>query len=112
MFNHFKFMRGDFFLKKRDEDSELHRVVKSLDDLDARATTGAERAFLRGLGGGCTLPVGAHAWRESGQLKLLGFVGSNTGGLSLRGEVTGGDPEALGEKLAAQMLSEGARELL
>ena len=56
--------------------------------------------------------MGAHAWRESGQLKLLGFVGSNTGGLSLRGEVTGGDPEALGEKLAAQMLSEGARELL
>ena len=104
--------QGALAVQMRDEDSELHRVVKSLDEPDARATTGAERAFLRGLGGGCTLPVGAHAWRESGQLKLLGFVGSNTGGLSLRGEVTGGDPEALGEKLAAQMLSEGARELL
>ena len=56
--------------------------------------------------------MGAHAWRESGQLKLLGFVGSNTGSLSLKAEVTGDDPEALGEKLAAQMLSDGARELL
>ena len=57
-------------------------------------------------------PVGAHAWREADQLKLLGFVGSNNSAPSLRAEVTGGDPQALGEKLAAYMLSAGARDLL
>ena len=104
--------QGALAVQMRDEDSELHRVVKSLDNPDARVTSGAERAFLRGLGGGCTLPVGAHAWRESDQLRLLGFVGSNNGSPSLRAEVTGGEPQALGEKLAAYMLSAGARDLL
>ena len=104
--------QGALAVQMRDEDSELHRVVKSLDNPDARVTSGAERAFLRGLGGGCTLPVGAHAWREADQLKLLGFVGSNNSAPSLRAEVTGGDPQALGEKLAAYMLSAGARDLL
>ena len=104
--------QGALAVQMRDEDSELHRVVKSLDDPDARVTSGAERAFLRGLGGGCALPVGAHAWREYDQLRLLGFVGSNNGGPSLRAEVKGGDPEALGEKLAEYMLSAGARDLL
>ena len=104
--------QGALAVQMRDEDSELHRVIKGLDNPDARATSGAERVFLRGLGGGCALPVGAHAWRESDQLKLLGFVGSKNGGPSLREEVTGADPQALGEELAAHMISAGARDLL
>ena len=104
--------QGALAVQMRDGESELHRVVRGLDDLNARATSGAERAFLRGLGGGCTLPVGAYAWRESGKLKLLGFVGSNNGESALRAEVMGEDPEALGKRLAEQLLSVGARDLL
>lgn len=39
-------------------------VVASLDDADIRMAVATERAFLRGVGGGCTTPVGAHASME------------------------------------------------
>lgn len=35
--------------------------VVALDDADIRREVTAERAFLRGVGGGCTTPIGAHA---------------------------------------------------
>ena len=38
-------------------------LVAALDDPEARATTAAERAFLRELGAGCAAPVGAYARR-------------------------------------------------
>ena len=104
--------QGALAVQMRDEDSRLHQVVRTLDDPSASTTARAERSFLRGLGGGCALPVGAHAWQESGQLRLLGFVGSSDGSSSLKAEVTGDDAEALGARLAEQMLSAGARDLL
>lgn len=36
-------------------------LVASLDDINVRLAVATERAFLRGVGGGCTTPVGAHA---------------------------------------------------
>ena len=36
-------------------------VARELDDPDVRLATTIERAFLQGVGGGCTTPIGAHA---------------------------------------------------
>lgn len=36
-------------------------IVARLDDGDIRKAVATERAFLRGVGGGCTTPIGAHA---------------------------------------------------
>jgi uroporphyrinogen-III synthase len=36
-------------------------IVSRLDDADIRLAVAAERSFLRGVGGGCTTPIGAHA---------------------------------------------------
>ena len=40
------------------------RSLAAIDDAGVRAVVAAERAFLAELGGGCTLPVGAHAVAE------------------------------------------------
>ena len=57
----------------------------------ARAVT-AERAFLAALGGGCNVPLGAHAFAAGDQLELVAFVAAADGSALLRGERRGSDP--------------------
>jgi hydroxymethylbilane synthase len=45
-------------------------LVAALDHAPTRAAVEAERACVAELGGGCTVPVAAHAWYEDGQLRL------------------------------------------
>lgn len=74
----------------------------------------AERAFLRRLGGGCQLPVGARAWTDDDQIRLLGVVCEIDGRRLYRGEITGSakDAERLGRELAERLLKNGAAEVL
>jgi hydroxymethylbilane synthase len=98
----------------RDGDRELREVVASLDDPDARATTTAERACLRELGGGCARPIGAHAWYDDDDdvVRMVAFVGSADGKRMVRVPGLGFDPEELGRELASTLLARGAAELL
>jgi hydroxymethylbilane synthase len=67
---------------------------------------GAERAFLEALGGGCNMPLGAHAIARGARLRLVAFV-ADEGGLR-RGEREGEDGEALGRALAEALRERGA----
>jgi hydroxymethylbilane synthase len=44
--------------------------VAAVDHAPTRAAVDAERASVAELGGGCTVPVAAHAWHEDGELRL------------------------------------------
>jgi hydroxymethylbilane synthase len=74
----------------------------------------AERAFLRGLGGGCLVPIGALGVTRGASIHLRGCVLTVDGSRRIDGEMTGlaADPEALGQQLADKLLRLGARELL
>lgn len=88
--------------------------------LDHAATVlavSAERAFLTGLGGGCSLPIAALAELHETQLVLRGRVCSLDGQQVI--DVTGFIPmpdvsgaQALGMSLAKRALDEGARQIL
>lgn len=58
-------------------------VVASLDDADIRTAVMVERAFLRGVGGGCSTPIGAHAVVERmhgiATIRFWGMLGSDDG---------------------------------
>lgn len=58
-------------------------VIASLDDADIRTAVMIERAFLRGVGGGCTTPIGAHAVIEHmhgiATVRFWGMLGSDDG---------------------------------
>jgi len=64
------------------------------------------------LGGGCQVPVGAHATLENGAVHLRAVVASPDGGRLVRGNLTGSDPELTGSRLGEQLLSQGARDIL
>jgi hydroxymethylbilane synthase len=79
-----------------------------------RAAVTAERAVLAELGGGCQVPVGAHAVIEDGFLRLDAVVVASDGSRLIRKRSYGPAAEAarLGAELARALLAAGAREIL
>jgi len=74
----------------------------------------AERAFLKALGGGCQVPIGAYAELKSNGLYLSGFVGSPDGTITFAKRVRGSkkDAEKLGKALAKDILKAGGKKVL
>jgi hydroxymethylbilane synthase len=89
-------------------------ICAQLEDAGTRAEGEAERAVLRTLGGGCQVPIGAHARSSGGELRLLGVVASPDGTRILRREASGPalDAVRLGQELGNQLLANGGREIL
>jgi hydroxymethylbilane synthase len=88
--------------------------VDLLDDPAARATITAERSLLQTLGGGCQVPIGAHASIVDETLRLRAIVASPDGAVLIRQQSEGPVSEAadLGARLAESMIEGGAREIL
>lgn len=74
----------------------------------------AERAVSRALAGSCEVPLGAYAVNQDGQLWLRGFVATPDGTRFAHAELRGAasEAEALGQKLAEDLLAQGAEEIL
>ena len=74
----------------------------------------AERAYLRVLEGGCSIPVFALANLEGDQLKLSGGIVSLDGKTRISIEVNGSSdqPEELGKMLADRVFSAGGKVIL
>ena len=72
----------------------------------------AERAMLRALEGGCRVPVGASSAIEGSAVRLSGIVVSPDGALVYRGEAEGEEPEKVGQRLARDLLEQGAAVVL
>jgi hydroxymethylbilane synthase len=72
----------------------------------------AERAMLRALEGGCRVPVGASSDARGNVVRLRGVVISPDGALVYRGEAEGEEPEEVGERLARDLLEQGAAVVL
>jgi hydroxymethylbilane synthase len=108
--------QGALATQCRADDAVILAVFAALDDATARACTDAERAFLGGLGGGCSLPIGAHCTPSAdGSLRLVGFVGSTTNGagaIRVSGSGARADAGTLGSRLARDAIDAGALELL
>jgi hydroxymethylbilane synthase len=104
--------QGAIALECRDGDGAVREAVAPLDHAPTARAVAAERAFLEALGGGCNVPLGAHAFGVDGGLELVAFVAAVEGAGLLRGERRGSDPRDLGRALAEDLMSRGADALL
>jgi len=104
--------QGVLGVQCRADDERTLSLLAAVEDPNARAAAQAERAFLAGLGGGCSIPVAAYAQASGAGLHLRGLVASPDGSRILRVEATGADPRALGQSLAEEALARGAASLL
>ncbi len=106
--------QGAIGIEIRTDDSAAMNVVTKLDHEATRVACTAERALLRALGGGCQLPIAAHAVVRDYKLRLDGLVASHDGKRIVRDHIAGlaEDAETLGGDLANRLLEQGAKELL
>ena len=105
--------QGALGLEGRDGDPAIGAIA-FLHHLPTAAEVLSEREFLRRLGGGCQIPVGARAWVHGDQIRLMGMVAEVDGGRLFREEILGSvqDAEGLGRELAERLLKKGADEVL
>jgi len=115
--------QGALAVECREDDADSRRALSAIDDPAGHVLVGSERAFLAELGGGCTLPVGAHAeWVDAGPsrgggaggstIRLTGMLASADGVVVLRHQSTGDRPDELGRAVARYLLDgAGGRDL-
>jgi hydroxymethylbilane synthase len=106
--------QGALGLECRADDRVTLALLDPLNDWPTRQAVLAERALLRGLGGGCLLPIGASTRVQGNQLLLRGTVLAPDGKERVTAERSGATSEAVqvGQQLAERLLASGARELL
>jgi len=104
--------QGAIALECRQDDTEMVALAALLHHEPTARAVGAERALLAALEGGCNVPLGAHASAAEGGLRLRAFVARPDGSSLLRAEGTGDEPVSLGRRVAEDLLTRGARQLI
>lgn len=100
--------QGALAVECRSDDAATRALVAQIEHVPTRRCIDAERGFLAGLGGDCSLPAGAHAILTGDRVRVEGVVASPDGRKLLRHEVSGPatDGAALGHSLANHLLHE------
>ncbi|MDT7540912.1 MAG: hydroxymethylbilane synthase [Acidobacteriota bacterium] len=104
--------QGALGIETRLRDSETNELVSLLEHEPTRAACTAERALLFALGGGCQVPIAAHATVAGSRLRLEALV---AGGRRIIRETIEDDTShaaRAGEELAGRLREQGADELL
>lgn len=106
--------QGALAVQCRVDDADTIGLLFCLEDPPTRLAVTAERQFLRALGGGCSLPVAAHATASSNpsSIHLTGLVASLDGKRVIKVLSEGNDPIELGNTLACIAIDQGAGEIL
>ncbi|WP_367137063.1 MULTISPECIES: hydroxymethylbilane synthase [Streptomyces] len=106
--------QGALAIQVRTEDERMRELLAGIGDPAVDAAVRAERSMLEALHGGCSVPVGAHATVSGDSMHLSGTVTSLDGKEQVRATARGplGDPEGLGQAVAAELMKRGADGIL
>ncbi|WP_218948449.1 hydroxymethylbilane synthase [Acinetobacter sp. YH16057] len=106
--------QGALGLECRSQDQAVLDLILPLMHAETNSCVRAERAFNSYLEGGCQVPIAGYATLENGQIHLEGRVGSVDGQTLLKAQQVGlpEQAEQLGVKLAQDLLTQGAGEIL
>ena len=105
--------QGALAVECRADDEGVRAALARIDHLPSRRAVEAERAYLREIGEGCQLPVGALATiGAGGRITVTGMIASLDGVTLLRHVDTGADGVAVGRAVARHLLDEGGAAAL
>lgn len=106
--------QGAVGIECRQGDTRVEEIIAALNDADSAVRVMAERAANEKLGGGCHVPVAAHAILEHEQIYFRALVASVDGSTVLRSECRVGRDQAreAGESAALELLERGADGIL
>ncbi|PYS90603.1 MAG: hydroxymethylbilane synthase [Acidobacteria bacterium] len=106
--------QGALGIETRADDKDTNALIVQLEHAATRAACTAERALLFALGGGCQVPIAAHATVNDGRLHVVGLVASMRGDEIIRAAIEDDIAQAAraGEVLAERLCAQGAERLL
>lgn len=100
--------QGILAIEIRENDVKIEELLKSISHEKTEIQAKVERAFLKGAGGSCKVPVGAYCEIHSEKLILEGFLGTEDGEILIDKKLEGKKDslEKLGYNLANMMIKE------
>ncbi|CAM3355747.1 hydroxymethylbilane synthase [Stackebrandtia soli] len=103
---------GTLALQCRTDDDVTNAYARALRHEPTWLRTTAERTMLSVLDGNCHSPIAGYATLDDGTLSLHGRVIAPDGKTVLDASGRGTDPEALGTDVAAELLRQGAADII
>lgn len=106
--------QGALGIEIRAADPVVGPLIARLNHAESRTAVAGERAFLARLGGGCQVPIAAHARITERRLEMAGLVADPDGEALIRDQISGPaeQAEGLGVELAERLIARGAGRIL
>lgn len=106
--------QGIIGLQCRQDDTEVRSLIKPLADAETMVVASAERSVARVLEATCQVPLAVHAVLDNETVHLRSVVSTPDGKESIwaTGEAPSPDAVALGERVAADLLKNGAGKIM
>jgi hydroxymethylbilane synthase len=106
--------QGAIALQVREDDVRIREIVQAVNDPDTMCAVRAERAILRRIEGGCSVPLGAIATLQDGLLRLDVAIAQPDGSRYASARVTGmpDEPDAIAEAAEVALKGMGGKEIL
>ncbi len=106
--------QGAIGIEIRVDDARVRTLIEALNDNQTATRIRAERALNEALQGGCQVPIAGYSEISHGVIVLRALVGRPDGSEMVQGVISGRpqDAEELGQVLAEDLLSRGARQIL
>lgn len=105
--------QGALSIECRGDDQELLELLEKFNCAQTSAAVRAERSFLHEMEGGCQVPIAGFAEvNDKDEIVLTALVGSPDGKTIIKEQVTGKNPQEVGEMAAGKLASQGAKELI
>ena len=95
--------QGAIGIETRADDERILKIVERLNHFNTFHAVTAERAFLRGMGGGCQSPVGAHAEISGDKISLKAISFREETVKRGEGKRLIAEAAQLGEQIAAEL---------
>ncbi len=106
--------QGALAIEIRSTDENARSLVAAADHRNSSLAVRAERAFLKAMGGGCTVPVAAYAIIEDDFIAMTAVAATADGATIIKKSESfpESEPERAGVRMASTLLSMSAREIL
>ncbi|AOW07748.1 porphobilinogen deaminase [Yarrowia lipolytica] len=109
--------QGALGLEIRQGDEKTKKILEAIYDKESTLCCLAERAVMRTLEGGCSVPIGVETKYENGKLTLDAIVVSVEGTefvecTQVRAVEENWEAEQLGKDVAEQLVKDGAKKIL
>ena len=105
--------QGALSIECRGDDHQLLELLQKFSNSETTQTVRAERSFLNKMEGGCQIPIAGYAHlNKENEIVLNGLVASPDGKIIFKTQMSGNDPEKLGELVANKLTENGAKTLI